>query len=261
MIDPIGDTQITPAARISGELMPSTAGSGVLQLGPILSMLVQEFGSYSSASQLAVLTESIRMVVSAGVPAVDLADSMYNNSAVLEALRDGNPETAKQATISQVSDAIAFLRGSAAPEASLQALSTAGFAASEIVYALRTVPGLREELMQGDMAQLRQVASSLHAMFRDNGRSIHDDPAMLAALGERVIPGLGGTHCSYFEQYLNRIGVAQMRSLGEVRPEDHPELMLAQPQMPGGESSESYGAWIIALVVGTAVLLVIVSRC
>jgi hypothetical protein len=124
-IGKVGDSQITAAARIN---MPSDVAGGGQQLGTILSTLAQEFGSYSSPEQIAVLLASIRLVVGAGLPAVDVADSMYSNpvcqvgdiharmypvtavgSPLLDALRDGNPEWAKQAVISQVSEALPSL--------------------------------------------------------------------------------------------------------------------------------------------------------
>jgi hypothetical protein len=263
-IGKVGDSQITAAARIN---MASDVASGVAsggkQLGTILSTLAQEFGSYSSPEQIAMLLASVRLVVGAGLPAVDVADSMYSNPIVLDALRDGNPELAKQAVISQVSEALADLRASGVPEANLHTLSASGFAAGEISSALRTVPSLREGLMQSDPSQLKQTLSALHDMFRDDGRSTHADPSILSALGERMVLGLGGSQGSWFDQYMSRIRAAQKRSIGTVRPEDHPELMLfsGTQSAPVDENSANFGLWMIAAVVGVAVLLIIMSRC
>jgi hypothetical protein len=224
---------------------------------------VQEFGSYSSPDQIAVLLASVRLVVGAGLPAVDVADSMYGSPIVLDALRDGNPELAKQAVITQVSEAIADLRASGVPEVNLQALSASGFAAGEISSALRTVPSLREELVQSDPSQLKQTLSTLHDMFRDDGRSTHADPSILSALGERMVSGLGGAQGSWFEQYMCRIRAAQKRSIAMVRPEDHPELMLfsGTQSAPVDENSANFGLWMIAVIIAVAMLLIIMSRC
>jgi hypothetical protein len=149
------------------------------------------------------------------------------------------------------------------PEANLQILSASGFAAGEISSALRTVLTLREAAMQSDPSQLKQMLPALHDLFRDDGRSAHGDPSILSALGERIFPGMGGAQGSWFDQYMSRIRTAQKRSIGTVRQEDHPELMLFSGTSPApvDESSASLGTWIIAVIVGIAVLLIIVSRC
>jgi hypothetical protein len=255
MTDPIsnvGNPQITPAARINDV--------GWQQLEPLLSILTRDLASYASPDQLAVLIESFRLVVSSRLPALDVAASMYSNPAALDALREGNPETAKQAVISQLSEALAELRASGVPEANLRMLSAAGFAASEISSALRTVPVLQNALTQNDAAQLKQMLPTLHEMFRDDGRSAHGDPPVLSALGERM---LGGAQATWFDQYTGRIRAAQKRSIGPVRQEDLPELMLysGAPPAPIDETSASLGFWMIAIIVGIAILLILVPHC
>ena len=263
LIDNVGDPQITPTARINGDDMSSAVAGGGQRLQPILSKLVQDLGSYSSPHQIALLLASFRLMVGAGLPAVDIADSMYSNPAVLDALRDGNPELAKQAVISQVSEALADLRASGVPEANLQTLSQSGFAAGEISSALRTVPNLREALMQSDPSQLKRMLPTLHEMFRDDGRSAHGEPSILSALGERMVPGMGGAQGPWFDQYMCRIRTAQRRSIGAVSQEDLPELMLwtATQSVPVDERPASLSSWVIVAIVGLAVLLMIVSRC
>ena len=51
--------------------------------------------------------------------------------------------------------------------------------------------------------------------------------------------------------------------IGTVRPEDHPELMLfsGTAPTPVDENSADFGSWMIAVIVGIAVVLIIVSRC
>jgi hypothetical protein len=263
MIEPIGnvdDLQGPQLAQIGGAPAPTDAGSG--QLGQMLSLLANDFSGNNSPEQLATILGSARLVVGTGLPALDVADVMYSNPLVLDAMRDGNPELAKQAAISQLSETLASLRASGAPEANLQTLSASGFAAGEISSALRTVPSLREGLMQGDPAVLKQTIPTLHDMFRENGRSAHGDPTILVALGERMAPGVSGTQ-GWFERYMERIRAAQKRTVGAFHPEDHPELMLfsGPAQVSVDENSASFGAWIIAVIVAVAMLLIIASRC
>jgi hypothetical protein len=264
MLDPIGNIGDSPGlqlARIGGAPAPTDAGSG--QLGQMLSLLSNDFSGSNSPDQLATILGSARLVVGTGLPALDVADAMYSNPLVVDAMRDGNPDIAKQAVVSQLTETLASLRASGAPEANLQTLSASGFAAGEISSALRTVPSLREGLAQGDPAALKQTLSSLHDTFREDGRSMHGDPSVLAALGERMVPGLSGAQETWFERYMNRIRAAQKRTVGEFRPEDHPELMLfsGPAQVEPEESDAIFGAWIIAFIIAAAALLIIASRC
>ncbi len=263
-IDQLGDLQgPSSAARIGGPQMSGAPAGGAQPLGQILSMLAQEFGGYSSADQLAVLLASVRLVAGAGVPAVDVASAMYSSPNVLDALRDGNPELAKQMIVGQVNEALSQLRDVGVADAGLRTMSASGFSAVEIAMAMRTVPALQNALAQGDPAQLRQMLPTVHEMFRDDGRATHSDPALLAALGERFVPGLGGGQGAWVEQYGNRIRAAEKRSIGEVRLQDHPELILfpGSTPPPVDESSATFGAWVMAVVVGVALLLMILSRC
>jgi hypothetical protein len=125
------------------------------------------------------------------------------------------------------------------------------------------VPGLREGLMQSDPSQLKQTLSTLHDMFRDDGRSTHADPSILSALGERMVPGMGGAQGSWFDQCMSRIRAAQKRTIGTARPEEHPELMLfsGTQSAPVDENSANFGSWMIAAIICVAVRLIIVSRC
>jgi hypothetical protein len=259
MTEPIGNiggAQDLTTARISGDYMSGDASGGGQQLGQILSILAREFGGYASEDQIAVLLSSIRLVVGAGVPAVDVADAMYSNPAVLDAMREGNPESAKQAIVSQLSETLTDLRASSVPQASLHALSGLGFAAGEIAVAIRNLPNLRDELMLGNPAMAKQMASTLHDFFRDAGRSTHDDPSATAALG-----AAGGAPGTWFEQYMHRIRAAQRRTIGEVRPEDHPETMLIPPPASAIDFPASFGSWMFAAIVAAAVLLLILARC
>jgi hypothetical protein len=276
-IDNLGDLQGPGSvASIGGQRADGGAGWGP-PLGSILSTLAQEFGSYSSPEEIAVLLAGIRLLVGAGLPAVDIADAMYASPRVLDGLRDGSPQAAKQAVIEHLSAAFSELRIASEPqgeppgaprepgipEASLRTLTAAGFAAGEIASALRNDASLREAMMQSDSTQLRQMLPSLHEMFRDLGRSTHADAAMLAALGVRALPETGAAQGAWFEPYMSRIRAAQKRSIGELRPEDHPELMLvsAPTHEPVEENSRSFGAWVIAAMLALAALLFLLSRC
>jgi hypothetical protein len=267
-IDNLGDLQGPGSvAGVGGQRTGGGAGWGK-PLGSMLSALAQEFGAYSSPEEIAVLLAGVRLLVGAGLPALDIADAMYGSPRVLDELRDGSPQAAKQAVIEHLRDALSELRGDsvlpseAIPEASLRIMTAAGFAAGEIASALRTAPDLRDAMMQADSSPLRQMLPSLHEMFRDLGRSTHADPAMLAALGARALPESGAQY-AWFEPYRSRIRAAQRRSIGELRPEDHPELMLvsAPAQEPVEENSTSFGAWVITAMLALAALLFILSRC
>jgi hypothetical protein len=268
-IDNLGDLQGPGSvAGVGGQRTGGGAGWGP-PLGSMLSTLAQGFGAYSSPEEIAVLLAGIRLLVGAGLPAVDVADAMYSSPRVLDELRDGSPQAAKQAVIEHLSSALAELRGASEPpaagipEASLRAMTAAGFAAGEIASALRGDASLREAMMQSDLAQLRQMLPSLHEMFRDHGRSTHGDPAVLAALGVRALPESSGAQSAWFDPYMSRIRAAQKRSIGELRPEDHPELMLvsAPAHEPVEGDSRSFGAWVIAAMLALAALLLILSRC
>lgn len=197
-IDNLGDLQGPGSvAPIGGQRAGGGAGWGP-PLGSILSALAQEFGGFSSPEEIAVLLAGIRLLVGAGLPALDVADAMYGSSRVVDELRDGSPQAAKRAVIEHLSDALSESRAAfelpgephpeAIPEANLRVMTAAGFAAGEIASALRTSPELREAIMQADSAELRQMLPTLHEMFRDHGRNTHADPAMLAALGVRTLP-------------------------------------------------------------------------
>lgn len=271
-IDNLGDLQGPGSvAGIGGQRAGGGAGWGK-PLGSMLSALAQEFGAYSSPEEIAVLLAGVRLLVGAGLPALDVADAMYASPRVLDELRDGSPQAAKQAVIEHLRDALSELRESfepqgesrepGIPEASLRMMTAAGFAAGEIASALRSAPDLRDAMMQADSSQLRQMLPSLHEMFRDHGRSTHADSAMLAALGARALPE-SGAQSAWFEPYMSRIRSAQRRSIGELRPEDHPELMLvsAPTQEPAEDDSTGFGAWVIAAMLALAALLFILSRC
>ena len=269
-IDNLGDLQGPGSvSAIGGQRAGGGAGGGA-PLGSILSTLAQEFGSYSSPEEIAVLLAGIRLLVGAGLPALDVADAMYGNPRVLDELRDGSPQAAKQAVIERLSSALSELRdfpeSPGIPEASLRTMTAAGFAVGEIASALRSAPELREAMTQADSTQLRQMLPSLHEIFRDNGRSTHTDPAMLAALGSGVLgatlAATGGVDGGWFETYASRVRTAQKRAIGELRPEDHPELMLvsAPAQGPPEEDSRSFGAWVIAAMLAVATLFLL-SRC
>lgn len=257
----VGDPQGSQSAGVAGASTTTDAGSA--QLGQILSKLTNDAGDYNSPEQIASMLGSARLVVGAGLPALDVADAMYSSGLVLDAMKDGNPTVAKDAAIELLSANLAELRAADLPDENLRTLSSAGFAAGEIAFALRTIPNLREGMMQSDPAQLKQMLPTLHELFRENGRSTHCDPAALAALGERMVPGMGGAQGAWFAQYTNWIRTAQKRSIGAFRPEDHPELMLfytPQPELVE-ENSVSIGPWIMAVIIAIAVLLVILSRC
>ena len=271
-IDNLGDLQGPGSvAGIGGQRAGGGAGWGK-PLASILSTLAQEFGAYSSPEEIAVLLAGIRLLVGAGLPALDVADAMYVSLRVLDELRDGTPQAAKQAVIEHLSAALSELRAAAEPhgdplepgipEASLRMMTAAGFAAGEIASALRGDPSLREAMMQPDLAQLRQMLPSLHEMFHGHGRSTHADPAMLAALGARALPESGAAQGAWFEPYMSRIRAAQKRSIGALCPEDHPELMFvtAPTTEPVQEDSRSFGAWVVAAMLVLAALLFILSR-
>lgn len=258
----VGDTQNSQSARVAASPVPTDASTG--QLGQMLLKLANDIGDYSSPEQIGSMLSSARLVVGTGLPALDVADAIYSSELVLDAMKSGNPTLAKQAAIEQLTGSLAELRASGLPDASLRTLSSAGFAAGEIAFALRTVPNFREAMMQSDSAQWRQMAATLHQLFRENGRSTHSDPSMLAALGTRVTSGLDGVQGSWFVQYENRIRAAQKRSIGDLRPEDHPELMLfyaPQPDNADENSSAGIGPWLMAVIVAVAVLLIFLSRC
>ena len=112
--------------------------------------------------------------------------------------------------------------------------------------------------------QLSHILTTLHETFRDNGRSTHADPTILAAFGERSAVSLGGRQGSYLENYARRIrAAAQGARFSEVRIEDHPERMLFSNTVPtlDDENSGSVGGWMIAWIAGLAMLLIILSRC
>ncbi|MGC2208734.1 MAG: hypothetical protein WA532_01375 [Candidatus Korobacteraceae bacterium] len=272
-IDNLGDLRGPGSvAGIGGQRAGGGTGWGK-PLGSILSTLAQEFGAYSSPEEIAVLLAGIRLLVGAGLPAVDVADAMYGSPRVVDELRDGTPQAAKRAAIEHLSAALNELRAAAEPvgeppdsgipETSLRMMTAAGFAAGEIASALRSDATLREAMMQSDLAQLRQMLPSLHEMFHDHGRSTHADPAMLAALGARALPETGAAQGAWFEPYMSRIRAAQKRAIGELRPEDHPELMLVSAPIPEPveEDSRSFGAWVIAAMLLLTALLFILSRC
>ncbi len=278
-IDNLGDLQGPGSvAAIGGQRAGGGAAWGK-PLGSILSTLAQEFGAYSSPEEIAVLLAGIRLLVGAGLPALDVADAMYGDPRVVDELRDGTPQAAKQAVIEHLRAALDELRTAAEPqgdpagvsrepgipEASLRLMTAAGFAAGEIASALRSDPSLREAMMQSDfdLAQLRQMLPSLHEMLRDHGRATHADPAMLAALGARALPETAAAQSAWFDPYMSRIRAAQKRSIGELRPEDHPELMLVSAPTPESaeQDSRSFGAWVIAAMMALAAMLFLLSRC
>ena len=226
-IDNFGDLSgASPSARINGLQTPSAMEGIGSQLGPILSILTQEFGGYSSPDQIAVLLASFRKVVGSGLPALDVVNAMYSNPLALDALRGGNLDAARQAIVLQVENALTELRAFCVTDATLCKLSASGFAAGEIASALREDSTFRATVMQGEAVPLRQ-SLTLHETFRDNGRSTHTDPTILAPLGERLAVSLGGGQSSYLENYMGRIRAAPRGArLCEVRLDDHPERML-----------------------------------
>ena len=123
------------------------------------------------------LLAGIRLLVGAGLPALDVADAMYGNPRVVDELRDGTPQAAKQAVIEHLRDALDELRAAAEPqgdlpdsgipEASLRMMTAAGFAAGEIASALRSDA---ESARSDDAVRLRAAAADASLAARNVSR-------------------------------------------------------------------------------------------
>ncbi len=244
----------------SGGAGAPTGSGGRTQLGQTLSILVAEFGGHTSPDQIAALLGGLRQLVNAGLPVEDVADAMYASPGVLDALKDGNAETAKEMIVARLTQCLAELRDSGVPEERLRLLSEAGFSAGEIATALRGVPNLRDTLLAGDPENLKQLTATLHDFFRESGRSIHNDASLIVLRAERAVPGHGGAPASWFEQYANRIRAAQRLTLQRAAQSDFAIAALVEAS-PAQEARGHMSDWVIGILLAVAVLLIILSRC
>ena len=243
-----------------GQSIRSGGASGRPQLGQTLSILVAEFGSHLSPDQIAALLGGIRQLVNAGLPVEDIADAMYASPGVLDALKDGNAETAKEMIVSRLTQYLAELRDSGVPEERLRLLSEAGFSVGEIATALRSVPNLRDTLVAGDPENAQQLAATLHDFFRESGRSIHNDASLKVLQAERATSGLSGAPASWFEQYTNRIRAAQRLTLQHAAQSDFALAALVDAS-PAQGARGHLSDWVIGILLAVAVLVFILSRC
>ncbi len=244
----------------SGGASAPTSPGGRPQLGQTLSILVAEFGGHTSPDQIAALLGGIRQLVNAGLPVEDVADAMYASPGVLDALKDGDPEAAKEMIVSRLTQCLVELRDSGVPEERLRLLSEAGFSAGEIASALRSVPNLRDTLVAGDPENLKQLAATMHDFFRESGRSIHNDASLILLQAERPVPGLSGAPASWFEQYTNRIRAAQRLTLQHAAQSDFAIAALVEAS-PAQEAHGRMSDWVIGILLAVAVLVFILSRC
>jgi hypothetical protein len=250
------DAQSVP----SGGAGTPTGSGGRPQLGQTLSILVAEFGGHSSPDQIAALLGGLRQLVNAGLPVEDIADAMYASPGVLSALKDGDPETAKERIVSRLIQDLAELRDSGVPEERLRLLSEAGFSAGEIASVLRSVPNLRDTLVAGDPENAKQLAATLHDFFRESGRSIHNEASLIVLQAERTVPGLSAAQASWFEQYTNRIRAAQKLTLQPAAQADFAIAALVESS-PAQEAHGHLSDWVIGILLAVAALVFILSHC
>jgi hypothetical protein len=229
-----------------------------VQTGKVLSTLAEEFGSDSSPDELAALVSGMQQLLNAGLLVQDIADAMYGLPGVPKALKDGDPEAAKEMLVPPLKTSLSELRASGVAENLLRFLSVSGFGAVELASALRNKPHLRDDLRDGAAADTKKLLSELHEYLRNNGRPTHSDASQM---DENPTLEWSGAPGSWFDQYLNRIRGAEEQHLRATRWEDATEIVLpllsATPtRTSGGRMSD----WIIGGLLVIAIVVIAASH-
>jgi hypothetical protein len=169
------------------------------QRNEIPANMVSEFASYCSPSRIPALVRGMQALSEAGLPFEDIADAMYSSPRVFDALKEGDYEAAKELAFAGLRSSIAQLRSCGVPEDRLRVLSESGLAVGEIAFAISTIRGLREELLDSDCEKAKRWAPVLHQFFRKGGRSTHSaQPEHSQADGRK---SAASTHESWFDRY------------------------------------------------------------
>jgi hypothetical protein len=122
-------------------------------------------------SDVAVVQRGMQALCEAGLAAEDIADAVLDSPCVLDALREGDYDKAKQLAFSRMTESLAYLQASGVPEDRLRVLSEAGLAIGEVAWALRNIIGLRDTLVDGDCEDARRETIALHKFHRSRGRT------------------------------------------------------------------------------------------
>jgi hypothetical protein len=177
------------------------------------SEMVAEFSQYCSAERLSVLLGGIQALADAGLPVIDIADALYSDPRVLDALKDGDYDKAKHMTIARIRDGIKELRASGVPEDRLRILNQSGFSVAEIAFVFRNFHGM-SSIMKADVKQATRWAPVLHEFFRKGGRPTHGAKLNTFALDNSTIFDSNSNKESWFDQYLRLTETTEGRPLG-----------------------------------------------
>jgi hypothetical protein len=168
-----------------------------------------------SESQLSAVLCGMQALREAGLVAEDIADVILNDPRVLDLLRFGDYEEAKQLALCQVAESVAKLQASGVPEDRLRELADDGFAVGEIAWVIRNIVNLRETLAHGNRDEARLMAPMLHAFFRKGGRPNH---------GRQKSHRATGLNGSWLEEYSRVITEArQSPNIGTGTKSTKPE--------------------------------------
>lgn len=240
-----------------------------LQLAQLARLLPQELGDLEAAAPFAPFFDPLRQLAAAGVPIRDLADAIYSNPFVRDALRSGDTARAAGAVASWIGEHIHELRASGIAEDHVQQLSRAGFGLEEICLSLQIVPGLRNELLHGHFRNPQAWAQAMHEALRGQGRLTHEHPELLAP---RAAESRNGA-LPWSEQYLHlarnlQSRFASLEENDEVRlSTDHPDLEdeallpVVVPVPRREQTGVHVAAWLAAALVVSAALVLLLQHC
>lgn len=233
------------------------ANADLSQAGQALSTLALEFGSSGSPDEIPALLSGLRQLMNAGLPVPDIADALYGTPGVLKALKDGDPEAAKELLIPQLTASLAELRGSGVPENLLHFLGESGFGAAEIASALGSLPELRDELLQGAPAEPEALLTKVRDFFRSSGRITHQNASLMDTHPTLAWSGAPG---SWFDEYEERIRGAQKQRLRATLWEDESGVVLPLSLTSPPQKSSKVSDWLIGGLLVIAGIVVAASH-
>ncbi|MDR3762494.1 MAG: hypothetical protein P4M01_00210 [Acidobacteriota bacterium] len=247
------------------------AAAGLQQLRHAIRLLSPDIAAGFSSGHSSPAWAPLRQLSAAGVPLRDLVDALHASAPLRLAVQEGNVQRAASVISGWLVEHVLELRGSGIPAARLQQLSQAGFGVGEISLAMQVMPGLRGELMRGDFQHPAQIAQVMHETLLATGRTVHQNPALLAA--GRQFPARPADAEAWSENYLRL--ARRLQSVGIRTPDadevrlstDHPNaedealLPVGLPTPPAPPANLQLATWTAVALAVAILLLLFLEHC
>jgi hypothetical protein len=145
---------------------------------------------------LPAVTKGMEVLMEAGLAPEDVADVIYDNPGILDALKIREYEKARLRAIGVIADHLMQLRDSGVPEDRLLVLSESGLAVGEIAFAIRHIVGCRDGLIEADADGLKRLGRSVYEFYRQGRvtrRPLRPQKPFFERYAEMLMPQTGQT--------------------------------------------------------------------